>query len=180
MQFPKELQLMKPFLTIRFLWTGLNEVQFPKELQRGRRGIGGDPRRRASMKCSSRRNCNITRAISLNRGPGLNEVQFPKELQQVYPIYVKPDATASMKCSSRRNCNSPLSIARQQAHLRALRERSSRLLRLSPARLLLCSPHSRHSNVLLSRALPRVLRALERSRQAISGPSGVMVLVRPT
>ena len=110
------------------------------------------------MKCSSRRNCN-----------------------QVLDITVQHLADrASMKCSSRRNCNSPLSIARQQAHLRALRERSSRSLRLSPARLLLCSPHSRHSNVLLPRALPRVLRALERSRQAISGPSGVMVLVRPT
>ena len=109
------------------------------------------------MKCSSRRNCNA-------HGDRV----------------VVVDRVASMKCSSRRNYNSPLSIARQQAHLRALRERSSRSLRLSPARLLLCSPHSRHSNVLLPRALPRVLRALERSRQAISGPSGVMVLVRPT
>ena len=85
-----------------------------------------------------------------------------------------------MKCSSRRNCNSPLSVARQQAHLRTLRERSSRSLRLSPTRPLLSSPHSHHSNVLLTRALPRVLRAPERSRQAISGPSGVMVLVKPT
>ena len=111
---------------------------------------------------------------------GLNEVQFPKELQQVGLLGSDGGGDASMKCSSRRNCNSPLSVARQQAHLRTLRERSSRSLRLSPARLLLCSPHSRHSNVLLPRALPRVLRALERSRQAISGPSGVMVLVRPT
>ena len=110
----------------------------------------------------------------------LNEVQFPKELQHALGADHVDVLGASMKCSSRRNCNSPLSIARQQAHLRALRERSSRSLRLSPARLLLCSPHSRHSNVLLPRALPRVLRALERSRQAISGPSGVMVLVRPT
>ena len=136
--------------------TSLNEVQFPKELQLRREYQASHPNR------------------------GLNEVQFPKELQPLACLLVVSAGRASMKCSSRRNCNSPLSIARQQAHLRALRERSSRLLRLSPARLLLCSPHSRHSNVLLSRALPRVLRALERSRQAISGPSGVMVLVRPT
>ena len=178
-------------------------MQFPKELQ-------PEPRIKlllcvlASMKCSSRRNCNRVPGWVTGHDPRLNEVQFPKELQHgverrqwvlhlasmkcssrrncnINVAKIDEDVShASMKCSSRRNCNSPLSIARQQAHLRALRERSSRSLRLSPARLLLCSPHSRHSNVLLPRALPRVLRALERSRQAISGPSGVMVLVRPT
>ena len=178
MQFPKELQPPRR-------WgrsprpSRLNEVQFPKELQ-------PEPRIKlllcvlASMKCSSRRNCNRVPGWVTGHDPRLNEVQFPKELQHGVERRQWVLHLASMKCSSRRNCNSPLSIARQQAHLRALRERSSRSLRLSPARLLLCSPHSRHSNVLLPRALPRVLRALERSRQAISGPSGVMVLVRPT
>ena len=59
----------------------LNEVQFPKELQQGRSACGqGD--RGASMKCSSRRNCN-------GRGSG----------RHTAPLW------ASMKCSSRRNCN---------------------------------------------------------------------------
>ena len=85
-----------------------------------------------------------------------------------------------MKCSSRRNCNGPLSIACHQAHLRPLRERSVRGLGLSRICLQLSPPNPCRSNVLSLRALPEVLRAPERSRQAMSGPSGVMVLVRPT
>ena len=84
-----------------WLTTGLNEVQFPKEL---RRRLGSLQQRSgdASMKCSSRRNCDShVRSVSL----GL--------------------LAASMKCSSRRNCDGPLSIARHHAHLRRLRERSA-------------------------------------------------------
>ena len=57
-------------------------MQFPKELQPQDEGDGyGDEH--ASMKCSSRRNCNTT----VPEGGGvlpccLNEVQFPKELQR--------------------------------------------------------------------------------------------------
>ena len=85
-----------------------------------------------------------------------------------------------MKCSSRGNCDGPLSIACHHAHLRRLRERS--VLGLPPSRP---DPHPtsqnpRHFNVLPLRALPGDPRALEHSRQAMSGPSGVMVLVRPT
>ena len=86
----------------------------------------------------------------------LNEVQFPKELRD------------------------PLSIARYHAHLRRLRERS--VLGLPPSHP---APHPtsqnpRYFNVLPLRALPGDPRAPERSHQAISGPSGVIVLVRPT
>ena len=42
----------------------LNEVQFPKELQPLQVAGGGYRRRRASMKCSSRRNCNHGRDTS--------------------------------------------------------------------------------------------------------------------
>ena len=178
-------------------------MQFPKELQPPwEKTVGRDAA--ASMKCSSRRNCNHRPSPGKLMPGSLNEVQFPKELQPLRVTYGPPGPLASMKCSSRRNCNlrdgpdhavaggasmkcssrrncnCPLSIARQQAHLTTLRERSCRSLRLSPTRPLLSSPHSHHSNVLLPRALPRVLRAPERSRQAISGPSGVMVLVKPT
>ena len=109
------------------------------------------------MKCSSRRNCNIdngTWAVSSKH--------------------------ASMKCSSRRNCNSPLSIARRQAPLRLLCERSVLGLSLSRPTLHLTSQNPRYFNIPLRRALPGDPRALEHSRQAMSGPSGVMVLVRPT
>ena len=60
-QFPKELQRRSVFGSSRTR-TGLNEVQFPKELQR--RGCS-----RVSGCCSC-----------------LNEVQFPKELQHVTRI----------------------------------------------------------------------------------------------
>ena len=113
--------------------------------------------------------------------PSLNEVQLPKELQPVPAwLVLTRDPLASMKCSSRRNCNSPLSIACHQTHLRPLRERSVRGLGLSRICLQLSPPNPCRSNVLSLRALPEVLRAPERSRQAMSGPSGVMVLVRPT
>ena len=111
---------------------------------------------------------------------GLNEVQFPKELQHVPHNVGAGVRPASMKCSSRRNCNGPLSIACHQAHLRPLRERSVRGLGLSRICLQLSPPNPCRSNVLSLRALPEVLRAPERSHQAMSGPSGVMVLVRPT
>ena len=81
-----------------------------------------------------------------------------------------------MKCSSRRNCDGPLSIARHHAHLRRLRERSALGLPLSHP----TSQIPRRFNVLPLRALPGDPRAPERSHQAISGPSGVIVLVRPT
>ena len=45
----------------------------------------------ASMKCSSRRNCNRspgTRPVACC--PGLNEVQFPKELQRRWAAGGKP------------------------------------------------------------------------------------------
>ena len=79
MQFPKELQPGGCGRAPRRL-TGLNEVQFPKELQPDRPG-GGVRDRKASMKCSSRRNCNATDAARWRPTLGLNEVQFPKELQ---------------------------------------------------------------------------------------------------
>ena len=137
-------------------WRRLNEVQFPKELQRsGARALRRDPL--ASMKCSSRRNC--------NRGP--------RSRGQIL-------RGASMKCSSRRNCDGPLSIARHHAHLRRLRERSALGLPLSHPTPHPTSQIPRRFNVLPLRALPGDPRAPERSHQAISGPSGVIVLVRPT
>ena len=59
----------------------------------------------ASMKCSSRRNCN--RPAMMPRVPmfRLNEVQFPKELQHDRQVGHGGGDLASMKCSSRRNCN---------------------------------------------------------------------------
>ena len=83
----------------------LNEVQLPKELQQ--EAVGGDlPVGVASMKCSSRRNCNM-KSGSCRRHPYcLNEVQLPKELQLVGEETDQPTwVVASMKCSSRRNCN---------------------------------------------------------------------------
>ena len=55
-------------------------MQFPKELRRGEGGrevLGLD----ASMKCSSRKNCDWVWWFSWWFGVGLNEVQFPKELR---------------------------------------------------------------------------------------------------
>ena len=109
------------------------------------------------MKCSSRRNYEVvTGSGSTMVVLGLNEVQFPKELRE------------------------DLGIARHHAHLRRLRERS--VLGLPPSHP---APHPtsqnpRYFNVLPLRALPGDPRAPERSHQAISGPSGVIVLVRPT
>ena len=85
-----------------------------------------------------------------------------------------------MKCSSRRNCDGPLSIARHHAYLRRLRERSALGLPLSHPTPHPTSQIPRRFNVLPLRALPGDPRAPERSHQAISGPSGVIVLVRPT
>ena len=80
MQFPKELQPPDDDFGI-MISHSLNEVQFPKELQ-----LSGPGSRlahnSASMKCSSRRNCNlILGAASIVSLASLNEVQFPKELQ---------------------------------------------------------------------------------------------------
>ena len=62
------------------LTTGLNEVQFPKELRPVVRVL---PSRAlaASMKCSSRRNCDRSASTTKSSRSGLNEVQFPKELR---------------------------------------------------------------------------------------------------
>ena len=64
------------------MFRSLNEVQFPKELQRS----------------------HITTRV--RRLIGLNEVQFPKELQRRVLRTRWINILASMKCSSRRNCNS--------------------------------------------------------------------------
>ena len=77
-QFPKELR--RPGTPHSPACPGLNEVQFPKELRRGEGGrevLGLD----ASMKCSSRKNCDWVWWFSWWFGVGLNEVQFPKELR---------------------------------------------------------------------------------------------------
>ncbi len=44
----------------------------------------------ASMKCSSRRNCNWQGRTLNVYNAGLNEVQFPKELQQVKDWVTRP------------------------------------------------------------------------------------------
>ena len=107
-------------------------------------------------------------------------MQFPKELQRGRAHALCCASLASMKCSSRRNCNGPLSIARHQAPLRLLCERSVPGLSLSRPTLHLTSQNPRYFNIPLRRALPGDPRAPERSHQAMSGPSGVIVLVRPT
>ena len=57
-QFQKELR--RGVITSRVRrWTGLNEVQFPKELRREVAGMTAVGWLGASMKCSSRRNCDI-------------------------------------------------------------------------------------------------------------------------
>ena len=63
----------------------------------------------ASMKCSSRRNCNLS-VDRMIRPPGgcLNEVQLPKELQLSRDLGAADLRQASMKCSSRRNCNTSM------------------------------------------------------------------------
>ena len=104
-------------------------MQLPKELQLAGwpRVLGGDL---ASMKCSSRRNCNDSRRPAAPHAEWrLNEVQLPKELQPGRRVRLSPTwarlnevqlpkelqlpliegrglaVLASMKCSSRRNCN---------------------------------------------------------------------------
>ena len=135
----------------------------------------------ASMKCSSRRNCNQLRGDLQGHGVDASmKCSSRRNCNAAGPLHLGGVDAASMKCSSRRNCNSPLSIACHQAHLRPLRERSVRGLGLSRICLQLSPPNPCRSNVLSLRALPEVLRAPERSRQAMSGPSDVMVLVRPT
>ena len=154
-QFPKELRpAASPSSTASP--TSLNEVQFPKELR---------PHLEAGKTTST---------------PSLNEVQFPKELRPLTDLEVRAVPQASMKCSSRRNCDGPLSIARHHAHLRRLRERSALGLPLGHPTPHPTSQIPRRFNVLPQRALPGDPRAPERSHQAISGPSGVIVLVRPT
>ena len=56
-QLPKELQRAAVDTTMAWL-TGLNEVQLPKELQPVEYWLGQMTKPEASMKCSSRRNCN--------------------------------------------------------------------------------------------------------------------------
>ena len=57
-QFPKELRPVRRMRTSKAP-ASLNEVQFPKELRDEDAG-GGEARVVASMKCSSRRNCDLT------------------------------------------------------------------------------------------------------------------------
>ena len=109
------------------------------------------------MKCSSRRNCNV----------GVADV-------------VVGGGRASMKCSSRRNCNCPFSMARISWPLRRLRERSVRRTKANAHKTASLAPYGCNLNDSCPRALRRPLVAPERSRQATSGPSGVMVLVSPT
>ena len=111
-----------------WLTTGLNEVQFPKEL---RRRLGSLQQRSgdASMKCSSRRNCDShVRSVSLgllaasmkcsSRGncdtptarsdataPSLNEVQFPKELRR--PAQYSPPPRTSEETSRALHARTP-------------------------------------------------------------------------
>lgn len=107
-------------------------------------------------------------------------MQPPKELRREALDLGGEGGIASMNCSSRRNCDGPLSIARHHAHLRRLRERSALGLPLGHPTPHPTSQIPRRFNVLPQRALPGDPRAPERSHQAISGPSGVIVLVRPT
>ena len=127
LQFPKELRVRQgssPASCRR----RLNEVQFPKEL-RDPLPPGHDGDADASMKCSSRRNCDlcgsrlmVTRSrlnevqfpkeLRLSASPFahivkfcLNEVQFPKELRLPCGRSGGEGVLASMKCSSRRNCD---------------------------------------------------------------------------
>mgnify|MGYP000872645117 CR=1 FL=1 len=114
--------------TLTFSPAGLNEVQLPKKLQRALAAVLGVTQV-ASMKCSSRRNCNPSRCRGPRGVEGLNEVQLPKKLQHLGDRYALPVLTglnevqfpkelqhvphnvgagvrpASMKCSSPRNCN---------------------------------------------------------------------------
>ena len=65
--------------------TGLNEVQLPKELQHAQACPDFVIHVIASMKCSSRRNCNPEVVRTLVVDDSLNEVQLPKELQRGGP-----------------------------------------------------------------------------------------------
>ena len=79
-------------------------MQFPKELRRPRaheRAAGGF----TSMKCSSRRNCDLSQLVPLFTTTNLNEVQFPKELRLLQDHSGQRHSRTSMKCSSRRNCD---------------------------------------------------------------------------
>ena len=72
------------------------------------RGLGGQDvsLERASMKCSSRRNCDRERGRGrTHRSSRLNEAQFPKELRRWGIGFVPDGLSASMKCSSQRNCD---------------------------------------------------------------------------
>ena len=111
----------------------------------------------ASMKCSSRRNCDTSTSPPGWQAPSLNEVQFPKELRQRHVRGHLDRRPASMKCSSQRNCDGPLSIARHHAHLRRLRERSALGLPLSHPTPHPTSQIPRRFNVLPLRALPGIL-----------------------
>ena len=155
MQFPEELQ--RGWSGARRRGRGcLNEVQFPEELQLVliMRPQGLVP---ASMKCSSRRNCSVVDGDDIGAR-----------------------VLASMKCSSRRNCSCPFSMARISWPLRRLRERSVRRTKANAHKTASLAPYGCNLNDSCPRALRRPLVAPERSRQATSGPSGVMVLVSPT
>ena len=79
-QFPKELRLVVNFKP-EGRGTSLTEVQLPMVL-RPPVGDVRDGRVTASMKCSSRRNCDGRVAAETPGQGGLNEVQFPKKLRR--------------------------------------------------------------------------------------------------
>ena len=85
MQFPKELR---------------HEVLVPLAAHAG-----------ASMKYSSRRNCDQAACHTATCSSRLNEVQFPKELRLGSDVGAELVEVASMKCSSRRNCDTTVEIA---------------------------------------------------------------------
>ena len=103
-QFLKELRPWDSSLDCPRFFGSLNEVQFLKELRLGP-GARARYRHLASMKCSSRKNCDASQATFLVSASSFNEVQFPKELRLVSTPRQQRDGTASMKCSSRRNCD---------------------------------------------------------------------------
>ena len=90
-QLPKELQ--PGSRSANLTPTCLNEVQLPKELQRGEK-FADIVRAVASMKCSSRRNCNTQTEMGKQAwASSLNEVQLPKELQRLVCSLARPRPT---------------------------------------------------------------------------------------
>ena len=111
-------------------------MQFPKELrQRTRLRVGR--RQSASMKCSSRRNCDPHRRRHAPRCPG-----------------------ASMKCSSRRNCDRDHRLRRGQRPQASMKCSSRRNCDRCPSRVLR-RPGTRLNEVQFPKELRHVERCLE-------------------